>query len=245
MTLAFMLAAAAVVLTPLLVRRLWQSTRTVVYQGPTTPTTMLTGDLGKYSKARYCWISIPQIDGALLAEIHPDRWASLGHLSTTVQVTVVKHLFGAPKVESITWPDESRPQSADRTPRIGAMTWYFVTGLGALVLAVHWSKSGSDFATLSMLSNYLSAVLLAFAGFAAVINHQFDKPHEVKVDLLGLDLGKGKNGVVFAVAVAIALTAIAFTWVNILTIVIGLNTAIAAGGLCAILWKMRRSGSPD
>lgn len=245
MTLAFLLAAAAVVLAPLLVRRLWQATRTVVYEGPTKPSTMLTGDLGKYSKARYCWITIPRHGNALLAEIHPDRWASLGHMSTTVQVTVVKHLFGAPKVESITWPDESKPQSADNTPKIGLMVWYFLTGLGALVAAVHWSKSGSDFATVSMLSNYLSAILLALAGFFAVMNHKLDKPHEAEVELLGLNLGKGKSGMMFAVAVAIALTAVAFTWVNILTIIIGLNTAIAAGGLCAILWKMRRSGSPD
>jgi|AGTN01.1.fsa_nt_gi hypothetical protein len=243
MTIAFLLAAAAVVLAPLLVRRLWQSTRKVVYEGPTSPSTMLTEDLGKISKARYCWISIPQHDRALLAEVSPNRWASIGHMSTTVQVTVVKHLFGAPKVESITWPDESRPQSADNAPKIGLMSWYFLTGLGALVLAVNWSKSGSDFATMSMLSNYLSAILLAFAGFFAVMNYEFDNSGEHKVELLGVTVGKGKRGMVFAVALAIALTAVSFTWVNILTIVIGLNTAIAAGGLCAILWKMRRNAS--
>lgn len=245
MTMAFLIAAAAIALAPLLVRRIWQSTRKVVYEGPTSPSTIFTGDLGKVSKARYCWISIPQHDRALLAEIHPARWASLGHMSTTVQVTVVKHLFGAPKVESITWPDETRPQSADKAPKIGLMVWYFLTGLGALVAAVHWSKSGGDLATVSMLSNYLSAILLALAGFFAVMNYEFDKAGERKVELLGVTIGKGKRGMILAVALAIALTAVAFTWVNILTIVIGLNTAIAAGGLCAILYKMRRTGSPD
>ncbi len=238
MTLTIVLATLAIAGIPLVLVRLWRSTRKVVYQGKGIPNTLGLEDLGQRTKTRYCWFYTD--DGAQhLAEISIDRHAQIKAKADPATITVVRYLFGRTEVETITWANETTAEpsvSGETGPFLLALA-YFMGGLGAMALGMKLHDSSDGLVAMGA-----SALLLALAGFALnLTTGPQPKLGELSGSMLGIPLGKGMVSLVVMFAISLAITIACFSSVSLFAFFPGIHAAFALGGVTAIGLKVRHS----
>jgi hypothetical protein len=238
MTLTVLLAAVAAVIVPIVLRRVWRSSKKVIYQGLANPITRGLEDLGQRTGTRYCHFEI-QDKTRYVAEISIEDHARLKYDPAPAVITVVKYPLMSPEVESITfaWETSKKPAISAAADGLYLSVFYLLAGLGALALSV-----GLEDALVARLVSYSSAALFILSGFTITCMQDI-KPRgkDVAVRLLGfIPLGTGMASLLVALALALAGTVLTFHSVSILTFLLGINAAFAVGGIAAILWKMRQ-----
>ncbi|MBZ0184919.1 MAG: hypothetical protein K8F91_01615 [Candidatus Obscuribacterales bacterium] len=243
MTLLLILALAALAVVPWAVQLLYLDTGKVVFQGVLTPDINKLDDIGLRTGTRYCWFIIPKL-GRLLAEISAEKYELLNLSSPQATVTVVQYLFGQPKIESLLWQNETETQSADQSNKgLLLSAFYLLAGLVMLALSAKGTAQGSDF---GQLASYWSAGSLVLSGFVLMLYDQrkFDLS-KASTRILFLPLGTGRASLVLLLSICIVATIACFSSVNLLTLILGLNTAFATGSLAAILSKSEKPVAKD
>ena len=184
--------------------------------------------LGERTGTRYCWFEIPATNLRLIAEISIEKYEAIKEGSQKASVVIRQIPFLRPKITHVQWEGEAGYESADRgNSAVYAMTLYLLAGFGFMA----WSF---EFAGLSaQIALYLSAVLLAMSGYTAMVcqSEKFTRA-ELKiapVRMLGIPIGKGRIGFFVGALLCFAATAFFFSYVSILTLILGFNLAVTFG----------------
>jgi hypothetical protein len=233
MYMQLLLMAVLALALPYALRVLFSPKTQVVYEGKVTVSTF--GVLGKTAIGKgYDFLTAFMPDGShLLFEETSEQIAKLTSrfgLATTAHVVVSKTLFGKQEISSVTWPDETAPRAAppsNMAVYLGAL--YFMLGLGALA----YFCDPARVAQVGDLGIYFGGMLLAISGW--VISRHTLKPlnETAEIRMLFFSLGKGASGFRLAALIATAITVACF-YAGGLFILLGINTAVAAGMLLAL-----------
>ncbi len=240
MTMILIVSAVALVVVPFLCRQWWVSTRKVIYHGTSSAFRSGLDDLSKRAAVDYCWVSVP--DGELLlAEIPKERAQRLGRGIAPVTISVVKHAFTKPYVESVKWEDSEAAETADWcADGLVLGLCYALTGLAAIGLAAQWIDTVDG-----QLALALSGFFLALGGFALNLLHQAG-PVNLKgasARVLGIPLGKGLFGLLVLFVICLAIAGFTFSSISIFTLFPGIHAAFAVGSVCALLLRARKTVS--
>ena len=195
--------------------------------------------LGERTGSRYCWFEIPKTGLRLVAEISVERYESLKAQLIPATVIIQKLPFCRPEIVLVKWQGENAYQSADQRPSaVYAMVLYLLAGLGFMVWSAEFAANGQLFLTVS----YLSALLLAMSGYAAMACRANELPASALKDaplkLLGLiPMGRGRSGFMLGALLCLGATLFLFSQLNILTLFLGLNAAVSLG--CLVYLALR------
>lgn len=230
-------ALAAIVLLPLL-RQLWLSRRTVVYQGPAWPLTAGLEDLGQRTGTKYCYLNVNE-QTSYLAEISPERFNTFKGSPHPVEITVVKYPFARPEVESILWSGETEAEPVVKTggDALVISLIYLLAGIAYIAIAFNLRAVPAG-----QIAMYLSALLMASSGFSFnMMNVPKFKLSEASGRILGIPVGKGAVSLVVIILVALLLSYFSFSSIGFLAIFPGIHAAFAVGGCLALLLKSLKS----
>lgn len=238
MTLTIILAALAVAALPIMLARVWNSRRKVVYQGIANPITGGLEDLGQRTNTRYCWFEVA--DGTrYLAEISIDRHAELRFAPDPATITVVQYPLNRAEVESVLWHGETAIEPTEQGAG-GALLFsgiYLLAGLGAMALGFHFNE-----VLTGNVAMIVSAVMLALSGFALTLMHGAKpKLSEISGRMLGIPIGKGLVSLLVILAVSLGLTVACFSSISFFAFFPGIHAAFALGSVIALWWKSRHS----
>lgn len=198
-----------------------------------TPSIDRLDDVGEYSGTRFCMFEIPSLNKALLANISLERFKSLQQSLTPATVTVTKLPLCTPVIESVKWQDESGFESATIYEKgFFSAIWYFVAGLAFLA----WSTQFENGTNLG----YMSAALLALAGYWIMVGKTFSRSdvRQARVNVLGFHAGAGVSSLWMMAAVCLIGSIVLFSYPNILTLFLGMQTAIGFGMFINLLRRV-------
>ena len=233
MMLSLLIAVLACATLPLILARLHNKIRKVVYSGPAMPITAGLEDLGRRTNTKYCWFMVGK--EMYLAELSPSSYQKI-RTNESANITVVRYL-GKPQVESIQFSGEPH---AEAVVTLGSEAMflaatYFLAALAAMFAAM-------QVPAIAPAAFYASAFFFALTGFSlTMLQPRKDELKDMSVRIAGLKLGSGVTPVVVTLILTLALTFACFTWISIFTLFPGIHAAFAVGSIGALLLKSRQT----
>lgn len=241
MSIVLVLGGLVAFVAPILLHIFYFSGKQVLYEGTATCRSYTKTVFEQPRRYALVFVEVPAI-GEILTEISHARAMTLSPMTDSVTVKVVKQPFKSAQIESIAFADGAPEPAAPSYDGLGLSLYYFFLAFAALL----WLPGKTDGGALAQhVALYFSAFSFAAAGFSInALSKDKVELQKAQARLLFIPLGSGYIGLYTMWVLAVAAT-IACFWQPSLLILLGLNTAFAAGSIPGVLWRNRTPKSEE
>jgi hypothetical protein len=235
MSIVLVLGGLVAFVAPILLHIFYFSGKQVLYEGAATCRSYTKTVFERERRYALVFVDVPGV-GEILAEISHARALRLSQMTDPVTVKVVKQPFKSAQIESIAFAGETAEPAAPSYDGLGLSLYFFVLA----VLPLLWLPGHTQAGSLAQhVALFFSAFSFAAAGFSInALSRDKIEVRKAKASLLFIPLGSGYFGLYTMWTLAVAAT-IACFWQPSIFILLGLNTAFAAGSIPGVLWRNR------
>lgn len=236
MSMAFFLVGLVAFVAPIILYSHYFSGSRILYEGSATCRSYTKTVFERERRYALVFVEVPGY-GEILTEISHARAMRISTMTDEVSVKLIQRPFRRPEIASISFAGELPEPAAPSYDGLGLSLYFLILAGASLV----WLPSGSG-SVAQHIGLFYSALSFAAAGFSinALSKDQVDL-RNASAKMLFIPLGRGYVGLYMLLALSTAAT-IACFWQASLLILLGINTAMAAGSISGLLW---RNGAPN